>query len=445
METIPQMVQALQTTLTTVADQIGAAVRFNTRPDLAKFTPSTFVQTLVFGWLAHPDARLEQLAQMAARVGVDVSAQAIDQRFTPTSATLLQGVLAAAVQQVVAATGPAVPILRRFTGVYVQDSTTIVLPDALATVHAGCGGSTADGTQAALKCGVQFDLRAGTLTALDLADGRSADRALPMQTDPLPAGALRLADLGFFDLDDLAARDAHGTYWLTKVRTDTVIITADHGRHNLHTFVTEVAHQGWDGWVTVGGTGRLRARLLVLLVPQEVADQRRRRIRREARDKGRTPSAAALALAAWTILLTNVPATLLTRDEAVVLARVRWQIELLFKLWKSHGQIDQWRTAQPDRIRCEVYAKLIAMVVHHWTLIVGCWADPHRSLVKAAMVVRAFAGELAGARLDSAHLAQVLTTMRQVMQRRVRMNKRQRHPNTSQLLLALTTTDGTDA
>lgn len=109
METIPQMVQALQTTMTAAADQIGAAVRFNTRPDLAKFTPSTFVQTLVFGWLAHPDARLEQLAQMAARVGVDVSAQAIDQRFTPTSAALLQGVLAAAVPQVVASTGPPSP------------------------------------------------------------------------------------------------------------------------------------------------------------------------------------------------------------------------------------------------------------------------------------------------------------------------------------------------
>jgi hypothetical protein len=435
------MTQALQTLLTTTTETIGAVVQFNKRPDLAKFTASTFVQTLALGWLAHPDARLDQLAASAARVGVDVSAQAIDQRFSATSAALLQGVVAASIQHAVTTDALSVPILKRFTGVYVHDSTTIALPDALAEVHAGCGGSHSDGTQAALKCGVQLDLRTGALPVLELADGRQAERALAVQHTPLPSGSLRLADLGFFDRDVFRAIDAAGSYWLSKLPVPTVLRTSSHGRHNLHSFVTTVAAHGWDGWVWVGKERGLRARLLITPVPQEVADQRRRRLRAEARKKGRNVSAEALALAAWTILLTNVPATMLSCGEALVLARVRWQIELVFKLWKSHGQLASWRTQQVERIRCEVYAKLLAMVIQHWALVVGCWSYADRSLVKAARVVREFATDLASTRLQPAALRQVLEALRSVLGRTARMESRRQHPATFQLLLALTATE----
>jgi len=53
----------------------------------------------------------------------------------------------------------------------------------------------------------------------------------------------------------------------------------------------------------------------------------------------------------------------------MVLLKIRWQIELLFKLWKSHGRVDEWRTKKPARIVCEIYAKLIGLVVQHNT---GC-------------------------------------------------------------------------
>ncbi len=440
MTTIPQVSQAMQQLLTTAASAADAKLHYTKRPDRAKFTAATLTQTLVLGFLAHPDARIEQLAQSAARVGVDVSPQAIDQRFTWATAALLQEIVTTGMPHLIGADPVAIPILQRFSGVRIHDSTTIVLPDALAEQWRGCGGTSANHTSAALKCGVQLDLLTGALCGLALADGRASDHRLGLQHAALPKGSLRLADLGFYDLGVLAALSAAEVYWLSKLEPNALITDDRQCPCSLLAFVQALgAVEQWEGTVWVGKGQRVRARLLIQRLPQEVADQRRRRIRKTARDKGGTPSAAALALADWTILLTNIPPERLTLGEALILAKVRWQIELLFKLWKSHGQIDSWRTGKPARILCEVYAKLLAMVVQHWALVVGCWQYPERSLVKAAQVVRDHAPALASARARLDRLSEVLETIQQVLVRTARMNTRKKHPNTDHLLLALTT------
>jgi hypothetical protein len=85
METVAPVRHAMQTVLTTLAAEADMELHSTKRPDVATFTASTLVQTLVFGWLAHPDATVEQLAQMAATVGVDVTPQALG-RCDPTPA-----------------------------------------------------------------------------------------------------------------------------------------------------------------------------------------------------------------------------------------------------------------------------------------------------------------------------------------------------------------------
>ena len=435
---LPQISAAMHTMLTTTTEATAATLQYAKRPDRAKFTPSTLVQTLVFGWMADPKATVEQLAQMAERLGVEVSPQAVDQRFTPATATLLQQVLTASIQHVVSAEPVAIPILQRFTSVRVHDSTTIGLPDALTTTWSGCGNDTGRGT-AGLKCGVQVDLLTGALCGLDLADGRASDHTLPVQHAALPAGSLRLADLGFYDLEVLATLDATGAYWLSRLQTNSRLTLPGQPERTL---VDTLAALGpvsqWDGPVIVGKGGRVAARLIARRVPQEVADERRRRIRAAAKDKGRAPAKAALALAAWNVLITNAPVALLSLEEALVLLRLRWQIELLFKLWKSHGKVAAWRTANPARILCEVYAKLLALVVQQWMIVASGWGDPERSLFKAAQVVRSYAAELASAFGDGDQFITVLRTMARVLQRSARMNKRRTTPTTAQRLVALT-------
>lgn len=174
-------------------------------------------------------------------------------------------------------------------------------------------------------------------------------------------------------------------------------------------------------------------------VPQEVADQRRRRLKETAQRKGRAVSARTLTLAGWTILITTAPASLLSLEEALILLRLRWQVELLFKLWKSQGLVDEWRSKKAWRILCEVYAKLLGVLVQHWIVVTTKWSGD-RSLVKAGQSLRQEARSLGRAVAAGAvALAKHLEHIARCLSSGCRLNKRKKEPNSYPLLLLATT------
>ena len=167
---------------------------------------------------------------------------------------------------------------------------------------------------------------------------------------------------------------------------------------------------------------------------EEVAERRRADLEAEALRRNRPIRQRAWELAAWTILLTDAPAHLLSLQEALVLLRERWQMEMLYKLWKQYGRIDEWRTANQWRILCELYAKLIGLLLQHWLIILFAWQDEQRSLVKLAQVVRDAACSLLEALAGSHSLCAVLQSIQRRMRSGCHMNKRRKHPNSAQLL-----------
>jgi hypothetical protein len=190
--------------------------------------------------------------------------------------------------------------------------------------------------------------------------------------------------------------------------------------------------------VTVGERQRLASRLLAARVPQDVAATRRRRLRAPARDTGRQGRATRLAWAAWTILVTKVPVERLTWQEALGLGRMRWQIALRCKLWKSQGRVEESRSTTPWRILGEVSAKLLAMLVPHGVFLVRLWASPDRSLTNAAQTVQTHALHLASAFTRVQRLGRALLTVKRCLAAECRMPRRQKPPNTYQLLLQAT-------
>jgi hypothetical protein len=437
MASIAQVSEAMQTVLTTVADTAACATSFVQRA--SKLTGALFTQTLVLGFLSDPDSTREGLAQTAAALGLDISPQALDQRMTETGAACLLEVLDAAAATVLAAEPVAIPLFSRFNGVFIHDSTLIGLPSTLAHIWRGTGNKhTASEKSARLKLSVRLNLSSGAIQGPHTDHGLTSDRSIPLQTEPIPPGALRIADLGFFALNVLQAIGQAGGYWLTRPQCTTVLSDQDGARIDLPAFLAAQATATVDLPVRLGAKHQLACRLLGLRVPQEVADQRRRRLREEAKRRGRAPSALQLALAVWTMFVTNVPRELISVTEALVLGRCRWQIELLFKLWKSQGRIARWRSAKAGAILCELYAKVIAMIIQHWILLVGCWGYADRSLTKAAATVRKHAMCLATALRCGGRLAEAIEIIVACVAVGCRINKSKKTPHTYQLLLDVT-------
>lgn len=438
MEIVSQVAHAMQTVLTETANQLAQETGLIKRQ--RKLTGASFAQTLVFGWLSNPDATLEELAQTATAIGVGITPEAVFQRFTPDAAQFLKRMLDSSLEQMICANPVAIEVLKRFSGVYLLDSSIITLPDEFADVWQGCGGQEKN-SSASVKLSVCWNMTDGEL-GLHLESGRTQDKSSPLAKQSLPVGTLRIADLGYFSLKRLAQMSSDGSYWLTRVKVQCTLYTDSHPqarRYELDEFLQSQDANCIDVKIRLGTTEKLDCRLLAVRVPPEIANQRRRQLRARLKRKGKTPSKRQLSMADWTVLATNADEQLLPLEGAMVLMRLRWQIELLFKLWKQHGHIDVWRSEKPWRILCELYAKLIGRIVQHWLLLTGAWVNPARSLVKAAKTIRRHAMQVACAVAcgDFQRLIEVCQMIASCLATGCRLNTRKKEPNTYQLLLAL--------
>lgn len=433
MVTISQVRDRIHCLLGAQADQLARTTHFTQRE--SKLTGSAFAQALVLSTLAHPAVTYPQLCQGALHAGVTISQQGLEQRFTPQAADFLEQLLEKAVAQVMIAQYHTLPLFQRFTGVVIRDSSVISLPDELHSRWPGVGGSA--GETAALKLQVKLDEVSGQVGGPILQSGRVHDQSSPFQGEVLPAGTLRMADLGFFNLDQFAADQKRRVYWFTRFKIGTFLYDEWGQPLDLLAWLGGMRMPQAEIAVQLGARLRLPARLLVQRVSQEVADQRRHRLREKARKKQQAVSAEAWALAAWTLVLTNVPAELLSLREAWVMLRVRWQIECLFRVWKDQFQIDAWRSTKPYRILCELFAKLIGVVIFQWCVQIQLWAIPDHSLWKAAEILHSFATSLALTWSDAAAFDWVLSRIQVSFKQICHLTPRRADPNSYQRLIAL--------
>lgn len=430
MMTISQMKEHVQRLFGERAEQLGRETGFVKRQ--RKLSGADFVQALVFGLLANPEHTTEELASILGRREVQISASGLCQRFTEEAAELLQRLLEEAVALQIQAQ-EAVPsdLLKRFEAVILEDSTSIRLPALLAADWPSCGGGQGQ-SKAGLKWHVRWDLKHGNVQGA-LTPSRVADPSSPLRTQGIAKGTLNIADEAYCSLEWLSKQPG---MFLCRPRSRVQFLDPESKAVlDLEAIGPVGVGQALDRDVLVGKEAKVAARLILVRVPQEVVEKRQARIRAEARRRGSAQAnAQSLLRARWTLLITNVPRCLLSVSEVLVLQRARWQIERLFRLWKEDGKIDEWHGRTRWRILCEIVAKLLAMLLQHWLLLLGTWDDPFRSLVKAAKQVRIHALELLSALAGEGSWSRVMRRLMQAMQG-CRVHRRTKHPCHAQLLL----------
>ena len=252
----------------------------------------------------------------------------------------------------------------------------------------------------------RWDVESGQLEGPGLAAGRCNDKRGPFALDELPEGSLYVADLGFFSLERLCQikggqpgqRGKAKRYFVSRYVPQTTLWTRRGHRIELRGILPQQVGERREMGVLLGASARLPVRLIMERVPKEVGDERRQRLRETAQAHGREADTELLALADWTIVLTNVPRRRLTSEQVLVSLRLRGPLERLFRLWKEHAHIDEWQSreavAHPVRTVCQALCDGDPTVAHPTGLLAGCSSQPGQSGTGGASGGRAHHGGL---------------------------------------------------
>lgn len=398
-----------------------------------EFTPMSLAMTFVLGYLWKPEARVDDLGSMAVQLGANVTPQAVDQRRTQKLVDFLEGVFRESIKIVIQSSHSLAPLLERFTCVKLLDSTTIALPDSQCEKFRGCGGSYRP-EQAAVKLQTELDLGTGVVTHIEVENGKSTDAATCRQHARHGEGSLRIADLGYFNLQVFAEMAAANEYFLSRLQYATHVLKTDGTPLQLLPWLESQPCGFIDCSILLGKSDRLPCRLIAWRVPREQANRRRQKLKEDMKHKSKpAPSSERLAWCDWSIMITNVPQEKLTPIEAVVLYRARWQIELLFKRWKSYGLVGALTGSTDIHKMIAVWSRMIASILQQWLLVGTTWADPRISLHKTAEVIRSFALRIVAGLKRPLDFIEVLTDIRKVVLKTCIRNKRTK-PGTFELL-----------
>jgi hypothetical protein len=265
--------------------------------------------------------------------------------------------------------------------------------------------------------------------------GRDSDAKSEIASMMPPAGALSIFDLGYFSLERFRRIMDVGAYWISRLQHNTKVFDeAGQPLHLLRFLKANGANGLVDMPVVLGEKERLPCRMIAIRVPQEIASRRRQQAYEKALKHGRQPTQEYLDLQEWTIFVTNCLPALLSWKEVVVMYRARWQIELLFKLWKSHNHLAaRDLDTSPERQMAVLYAKLIGVIVQHWILLTTTWNDAQRSLRKAAAIARNWIVSICEALDDFDQLCKVLQRLGAAIENKARVSPRKKHPSLFQL------------
>lgn len=427
--------QQLQVFFSEMADTFGRETGFVQRK--SKMTGACFVQTLVLGWLDNPEASLNQLVQVSADLGVEISVPGLQQRLNPSAVRFLKALLQQALGWFRERVRLPEEVLRHFSAVNIVDSSLFELPAALREDFPGTKVNT---KPAELKLQLSFDYLSGNLNALELLAGRIPDQNSLLPTTWAKDDSLTLFDLGFFKKSRFEDIAKVGGYFVSRLLTQTGVYSQATDRLPLDLLTVLSASSAGSGEMRVylHAQHPIEVRLVYSRLPEGVVAERRCKAKANARRRGETCSARHLELLAWSLFITNVPSDWLSLEQVVLLYRVRWQIELVFKLWKSHAKLDGIGDWSLERVMCQFYGRLLGLIIFHWSVApYHCLPLTDLSFPKAFRIVQRHALRWVDAIANHWRgVAAIIANIMEDFQRFALKNQPRKSPSTYQLLVS---------
>jgi hypothetical protein len=285
-------------------------------------------------------------------------------------------------------------LFKWFNNVWLQDSTTLHLPESLSDHFKG---NVSRGKQkAVVKLQVIINAAASKCAVMKWVNFTVNEQRLSADILPIArAGDLVIRDLGYFVLKVFKQLDRAGIFFLSRCKYGVHFYEYNSKKPlSLHHLLS--GKEWIDTKVICGSQEQLTVRLVALRLPAEQAAERRRKARRD-RDRRMNHSKQYYQLLDYVIFITNVGQQTWNHRQIADAYRVRWNIETLFKSWKSGFHIE--KMIPDDRIhvqRTESILYLILLYLAWFQIMVyspllastAQEQDKQLSIIKIVMLMR---------------------------------------------------------
>lgn len=319
---------------------------------------------------------LTQLCLELFNDGVSISKQGLNKKFNENTVAFLKEIFmilfTAQMNLIVDKTKINSPIT--FNAVRILDGTSIKLSEELRMFYPGTVG-------AGVKLQLEFDFLTGKFIYVEIQAGKAGDTASGMnRLESLQKDDLVLQDLGYFQYKLFKAIDEKEAFYVSRARADTMFyIDSPNPRyHKNGEIMMKYAHERLYleeelktiergelreyPKVYLGKHARYPTRLIVYRLPIEDEERQMHRIKRRRQTKPGEVKKKSYDVSSISTFITNLPSEV-SAAEVVKLYRYRWQIELVFKSWKSDMKVDYYRRMKKERWECHFYAELILLLL----------------------------------------------------------------------------------
>ncbi|MGG0454632.1 IS4 family transposase [Bacillus mycoides] len=334
-------------------------------------------------WLSQNVARssLTQLcSRLEANTGISMSPEGLNQRFNSQAVQLLQQLLAHLLQQQFCSSSK-IPTLytNYFRRIRILDSTHFQIPDKFTSIYQGSGGS---GQNAGVKIQLEYDLLSGQFLHVHVGSGKHNDKTYGSTClTSLQPYDVCIRDLGYFDLKDLHTIDERDAYFISRLKLHTCIYQKNkepeyfqNGTIKKHSEYIQLDMEQFIDRLQSGETyeipeiyigmyQKLPARLILYKLTETQMKRRQKDLTSKEHKKQITYKERSKRLSAINFYITNIPLEYLPKEQVYDFYSLRWQVELIFKTWKSFFRIHHCNSVKLERLECHLYGKLISILL----------------------------------------------------------------------------------
>ena len=305
---------------------------------------------------------------------IEITKQSLHDRFNGYGVDFLENALEKLLQQQLQSS--AIKILDgHFSRVLIKDSVCFQIDESLAALYPGSGGS---GSGAAIRIQFEYDLLSGTITDMSVNAFNEQDAKDSLATiEKTKEGELILRDLAYMSISVLKKIIAKAAFYLCRPHTSVKMFEIKAGKYGGIKFADLVKYMKkhkisyMEKEIYYGNKDKLKMRLILHLLPADELAKRLRNANKNNKKKGRGKlSKEYKARAALNLFITNTSKEQVPTENVWPIYRLRWQIELMFKIWKSICNIEKVKKVNEYRLECYIYSKLIFIVLS-WQMI---WA-----------------------------------------------------------------------